>query len=77
MSARSRKANRKKHADMPPLGRTINAWCAGYDISRSKYESMKRKGTGPRELRDEGIIRITAEADAEWRAAREEKSTTE
>jgi hypothetical protein len=73
MTAISRAANLKKHPNMKRLGWTIDEWCAGYKGSRSWYEAMRRRGKGPRELREGGVIRITPEADAEWRASRETK----
>jgi hypothetical protein len=55
-------------------GWTIQEWCDRYRYSRSHFERMKRAGRAPDILADGNTRRITPEADAKWRAARESKS---
>ena len=53
---------------------SINEWCARRKVSRSFYYEMKTRGEAPRSYKMGNRDRITAEADAEWIAAREAAS---
>jgi hypothetical protein len=64
----------KRSPSADALAWTVAEWCALNRYSRSFYERMKRAGRGPRVTREGTTVRITPEADAEWRAARETKS---
>ena len=50
---------------------TIAEFCESERISRSHYYKLKRYGKGPREMRLLSTVRITPEAKADWRRARE------
>jgi hypothetical protein len=50
---------------------SIDTFCARNEFSRGFYYKLKRTGRGPREMRVDGLIRITAEAEREWQKARE------
>ncbi|GLS39202.1 hypothetical protein GCM10010869_47990 [Mesorhizobium tianshanense] len=49
----------------------IDSFCRRYGFSRSSYYVMRDKGYGPRELVIGRLVRITAEAEAEWLHERE------
>ena len=51
--------------------KTINEFCAAERMSRPFYFKLRRLGKGPRELREGRFVRITPEAHAAWRRARE------
>ena len=55
------------------LAWTVEEWCSLNRYSRSFYERMKREGRGPAETREGATVRITPEADREWRATRERR----
>jgi hypothetical protein len=69
--SRRKSQNLKKHPQVVRLSLTIAEWCAANAYSRSFYEKLKRGGRGPDETREGKTVRITPEADAKWRAARE------
>jgi len=50
---------------------TIPSFCESNAISESLYFALKRRGLQPREMEIDGIIRITPQAEADWRAERE------
>lgn len=50
---------------------TIESFCDGENISRSTYYKLKKLGKAPREMKVLSGVRISPEARAEWRAARE------
>ena len=50
---------------------TIPSFCESNAISESKYYELKRRGLQPREMEIDGIIRITPEAERDWRAENE------
>ena len=51
---------------------SIDEFCASEGISRGQYYKLRKEGRGPREMRLAGqLVRITPEAKAEWRRARE------
>ena len=63
----------------PPIEKklfTIPEFCRRNSISRAFYYELKKRGLTPREVRDLGrIIRITIEAETEWRAERNAAAT--
>lgn len=57
---------------------TISEFRKSEKLSKTKYFNMRKRGKGPREMRDGRWVRITPEAKAEWRRERErEQATTE
>jgi hypothetical protein len=71
----------KKHlsaAAAAPAASTIRQFCESNNISIATYYKIAKLGAGPREMRLPGnLIRISTEAEAEWRAARENPSAEE
>jgi hypothetical protein len=61
------------HTDVPSddQSKTIKQFCRAEQMSRPQYYNMKKRGRGPRELRDGRFVRITPQSHAEWRRARE------
>jgi hypothetical protein len=49
---------------------TIAEFCARHNFSKAKYHGMKNAGLGPDEMRINGLIRITREAELAWQRAR-------
>jgi hypothetical protein len=49
---------------------TIREFCERQGFSAPVYYKMRAKGLGPAELRVDGLVRITAESEAEWQRAR-------
>jgi hypothetical protein len=43
------------------------SFCVSNMISESKYFDLKRRGKGPREIEIDGSVRITPEAEQDWR----------
>jgi len=60
-------AKRRQPGDL----HTIPSFCESNAISESTYYALKRRGVQPRELEIDGAIRITPEAEADWRRERE------
>src|SRR5262245_23900614 len=61
-----------------PLAFTIREFCKAHGLCISSYYKLKRLGFAPREMHLAGnIIRISIEAAAEWRAARENPKAAE
>jgi hypothetical protein len=61
-----------------PLAFTIREFCKAHGLCISSYYKLKRLGFAPREMHLAGaIIRISTEAAAEWRAARENPKAAE
>jgi hypothetical protein len=56
---------------------TIPEFCDTERISLSFYYKLKRLGLGPREMELGKAKRISPEARAEWRRAREKQTTAE
>jgi hypothetical protein len=58
----------------PPsdASQTIGEFCASERISRSMYYKLRRLGLGPREMVICTARRISPEARADWRRAREQ-----
>ena len=50
---------------------SINEFCLRQKICPATYYKLKKRGLGPAELRLGNIVRITPEAEAAWRVARE------
>ncbi|MGB9043803.1 MAG: transcriptional regulator [Pseudolabrys sp.] len=50
---------------------TINDFCARNGLSRGKFYALRRKGLGPREMDVDGMTRISAEAERDWKEASE------
>lgn len=46
---------------------TIAGWCERWKISAAYFYKMQRDGSGPKTFRKDGIVRITPEADAEFK----------
>lgn len=51
--------------------RTIKKFCFRNDMCVPKYYEMRAAGRGPKEMRYGTAVRISPEAEAEWRRARE------
>jgi hypothetical protein len=51
---------------------TVDEFCDRHDISRTTYFQLKKDRRGPREMRLGGTIRISLEAERDWRLAREQ-----
>jgi hypothetical protein len=60
-----------------PLAYSIKEFCREHGISPPSYYALKRQGLGPAEMRMGTIIRISWEAAAAWRKARENPSESE
>ena len=65
------------HVPSDDQSKTIKQFCRAEQMSRPQYYNMKRRGRGPRELRDGRFIRITPEAHRDWRQARERADSNE
>jgi hypothetical protein len=50
---------------------TIPSFCESNAISESHYYALKRQGRGPREMLVGDLVRISPEAERDWRLARE------
>jgi hypothetical protein len=61
----------RSHNRRPGDAHTILSFCISNAISQSKYFDLKRKGKGPRELRIDGRVLISPQAENDWRAQRE------
>jgi hypothetical protein len=57
--------------DRSILGFRIRNGNARGPMSKQKYNALKKKKRGPREIRDGNTIIITPEAEEEWKRARE------
>lgn len=57
--------------DRSILGFRIRNGSSRGPMSKQKYNSLKKKKRGPREIRDGNTIIITPKAEEEWRRARE------
>jgi len=53
------------------LALTIDEFCALHSISTARYFALRRDNLAPRELRVGRTVRISCEAAAAWRQARE------
>jgi hypothetical protein len=60
--------------------KTLTEFRRSHKISKAKYYGLKRKGRGPREMRDNAFIRISDEAERDWQRelerARADSDTT-
>lgn len=50
---------------------TIDEFCKRNRISKFTYHKLKGQDRGPREMKLNGVIRITLKAEADWQRARE------
>ena len=57
--------------DVNHCAMSINEFCQRQKICPATYYKLKRRGLAPAELRFGNIVRITPEAEAAWRVARE------
>jgi hypothetical protein len=57
--------------DIDHRAMSINEFCLRQKICSATYYKLKKRGLGPTELRFGNIVRITPEAEAAWRVARE------
>lgn len=57
--------------DRSILGFRIRNGSSRGPMSKQKYNSLKKRKRGPREIRDGNTIIITVEAEQDWRRARE------
>jgi hypothetical protein len=64
-------------AQTESLAFTIREFCRAHGISPPTYYELKRQGLGPAEMRMGAVIRISREAAAAWRHARENPSEAE
>jgi predicted DNA-binding transcriptional regulator AlpA len=60
-----------------PLAYSIRAFCRAHGISIPTYYELKKQKLGPKEMRLGASVRISQEAAAEWRKARENPSGKE
>lgn len=56
---------------------TIRGFCAAHGISLPSYFKLRKLGLGPTEMRLGDSVRISVEAAAEWRRARENPEASE
>jgi hypothetical protein len=56
---------------------SIREFCKRNRLSRTKYYDLKKKGLGPREMHYGNRIRITAEAERDWRVKMEKHAISE
>ena len=56
---------------------SIPEFCFRNGISNSSYHKFRAQGRGPREMRLGRVIRISIEAEADWRRSRELPDETE
>jgi len=63
--------------DIAPSALTIAEFCWRQKISVPSYYQLKKRGLGPIEMRFGNVVRITPEAEAAWRKARENPGTDE
>jgi predicted DNA-binding transcriptional regulator AlpA len=54
-----------------PIVFTIREFCARNKISKSTFYKLKERGLAPREMELGRAIRISAKAEADWQAARD------
>jgi hypothetical protein len=62
---------RRSRVDVATAAYSIRKFCDSHDVSRSALYKLWRQRIGPKFFRVGNQIRISAEAAAEWRAARE------
>lgn len=60
-----------------PLAYSIKEFCRAHGISPPTYYQLKHQGLGPVEMRMGAVVRISAEAAAAWRRARENPGKVE
>src|SRR4051794_9738781 len=60
-----------------PLAYSISEFCRAHGICAPTYYKLKNYGLGPAEMRMGGAVRISREAAAAWRHARENPEQAE
>lgn len=60
-----------------PLAYTIREFCRAHGISPPTYYALKKQNLAPAEMRMGAVIRVSREAAAEWRQARENPVASE
>jgi hypothetical protein len=45
---------------------SITEFCSRHRIGRTTYFSLRKRGLGPKEIRFGRVVRISAQAEAEW-----------
>jgi len=60
-----------------PLAYTIKQFCRAHGISAPTYYELRKQGLGPAEMRMGTVVRISREAAAAWRHARENPAEAE
>lgn len=55
---------------------TISEWCARHKVSRPHFYNLIKAGKAPRIMKVGRAVRISEEADCEWRRAREAETET-
>jgi hypothetical protein len=50
---------------------TVAEFCRDHSISIPTYYKLRKAGRGPKEFREGALVRITAQAAAQWRRERE------
>jgi hypothetical protein len=60
---------------IPRPASSIAEFCKQHSISQAFYHELQRIGSGPRVMRVEGRVLISAEAAAAWRRAHERDTT--
>jgi hypothetical protein len=71
MPTPSRRDNAARHSTIRRSSLSKSEWCAAHNLSLSFFDKMKKEGWAPREMLIGNKINISAQADAEWIAARE------
>ncbi len=57
--------------ELRPQAMSIHTFCWRQSISAATYYKLKKLGRAPAEIRFGNVVRITPEAEAAWRTARE------
>jgi hypothetical protein len=64
----------EKTATRPPIAFTIREFCEAHRISQAFYYDLRRDGLAPREMMIGARRVISAEAAADWRREREQRT---
>ncbi|WP_066722800.1 MULTISPECIES: hypothetical protein [Hyphomicrobiales] len=54
-----------------PAAYSIDEWCRRYGICRATFYNMQKAGRAPKTIKLNKLVRISVEADQEWRKASE------
>ena len=76
MTEPKKKRRRRVIIPTPQDDYTISQFCASVQISKQHYINLRKRGLGPREIRDGRMVRISAEARADWRREMERRSAS-